>query len=145
MFYKKYITYLKEYLYLILGSFVLAFSTANILLPNQLSTGGFSGIATIVYYLLKFPVGATIIILNIPLCLIAFFKINKNLFFKSIMGTALLSFFIDRLQTFGSITNDRFLACVYRWDNCGNWNCNYIESWGFYRRDRFALVCNKSI
>ncbi|MBR2744696.1 MAG: YitT family protein [Clostridia bacterium] len=145
MFYKKYMIYLKDYLYLIVGAFVLAFSTANILLPNQLSTGGFSGIATIVYYLLKFPVGTTIIVLNIPLCLIAFFKINKNLFFKSIAGTILLSFFIDRLETFGSITNDRFLACVYRRNYCWDWYCNYFKSGCFNWRNRFTFVCYKSI
>ena len=45
--------------------------------------------------------------------MIAFFKIDKKLFFKSIIGTILLSFFIDRLELIGSITEDRFLACVY--------------------------------
>lgn len=113
MHYKKIIKYIKEYVYLVVGAFILAFSTANILLPNQLSTGGFSGIATIFYYLFKFPMGLTIVVLNIPLCLIAFFKINKRLFFKSIIGMFLLSFFIDRLELLGSITEDRFLACVY--------------------------------
>jgi uncharacterized membrane-anchored protein YitT (DUF2179 family) len=113
MYYKKILKYVKEYVYLVVGAFILAFSTANILLPNQLSTGGFSGIATIFYYLFKFPMGATIVILNIPLCLIAFFKINKKLFVKSIIGMFLLSFFIDKLELLGSITEDRFLACVY--------------------------------
>lgn len=90
----------------------MSISTANFLLPNKLSTGGFSGISTIVYYLWKYPTGNVIIILNIPLLIIAFFRINKGLFFKSIFGTVLLSIGINFLEQFGTITEDRFLACV---------------------------------
>ena len=39
------------------GSFIIAFGVALFLLPNQLSTGGFSGIATIIYYLFNVPMG----------------------------------------------------------------------------------------
>lgn len=110
---KKLIKLIIEYFYVTAGTAIMACSTAFFLLPNQLSTGGFSGIGTIVYYLFKYPVGTTMIFLNIPLLLIAFFRINKNLFFKSIIGTILLSFFIDILEKFKPITTDRFLACIY--------------------------------
>lgn len=110
---KKLTAYIKEYFLIILGSMLMAISTALILLPNQLSTGGFSGISTILYYLFNYPVGTTTIILNIPLLLISFFKIKKSLFVKSIVGTILLSFFTDFLEVLGPITNDRFLACIY--------------------------------
>lgn len=102
-----------EYVYIIVGSALMAVSTSLFLLPNQLSTGGFSGIGTIVYYFFKFPVGNTVIILNIPLLLIAFFKINKKLFFKSIAGTILLSFFINAFEKLSPITTDSFLACIF--------------------------------
>lgn len=110
---KKLTAYIKEYFLIIVGSMLMAISTALILLPNQLSTGGFSGISTILYYLFNYPVGTTTIILNIPLLLISFFKIKKSLFVKSIVGTILLSFFTDFLEVLGPITNDRFLACIY--------------------------------
>ncbi|MBP3502420.1 MAG: YitT family protein [Clostridia bacterium] len=111
---KKLLTiYIKEYFFIALGSMLMAISTALILLPNQLSTGGFSGISTIFYYLFNYPVGTTTIILNIPLLLVSFFKINKSLFVKSIIGTILLSVFTDLLEVLDPITNDRFLACIY--------------------------------
>lgn len=110
---KKLIKLIIEYFYVTAGTAIMACSTAFFLLPNQLSTGGFSGIGTIVYYLFKYPVGTTMIFLNIPLLLIAFFRINKSLFFKSIIGTILLSIFIDILEKFNPITTDRFLACIY--------------------------------
>ncbi len=98
---------------LVTGSFLMACSTAFFLLPNKLSTGGFSGIATIAYYLLNTPVGTAMIILNIPLFIIALFRIGKEFILKSIAGTLLLSFFIDFLEKYNAVTNDRILACIY--------------------------------
>lgn len=40
---------------IIIGTAIVAASTSLFLLPNQLSAGGFSGIATITYYLFKIP------------------------------------------------------------------------------------------
>lgn len=98
---------------LVVGSFIMACSTAFFLLPNKLSTGGFSGLSTIVYYLFHIPVGTVMIILNLPLFFIAFFRVGKKFFIKSIAGTILLSVFIDILEKFPAVTNDRFLACIY--------------------------------
>ena len=97
----------------ILGSFVMAIGVALFLLPNQLSSGGVSGIATIVYYLLNIPMGTTIIAINTPLFLFAVFKIGKKFFIKSLIGTITLSIFIDILDQLEPMTNDRFLACIY--------------------------------
>ncbi len=98
---------------LVVGSFLMACSTAFFLLPNKLSTGGFSGIATIAYYLLHVPVGTAMIILNVPLFIIAFFRVGRKFIVKSIIGTVLLSIFIDILERFPGLTTDKFLACIY--------------------------------
>ena len=105
--------FLIEALGTILGSAIMAAGVSFFLLPNQLSSGGFSGIATLAYYLLKLPMGAVIIALNIPLFIFAIFKLGKAFFVKSIIGTASLSIFIDFFDQFHSLTQDRFLACIY--------------------------------
>lgn len=97
----------------IVGSFIMAVGVALFLLPNQLSSGGISGIATITYYLFKLPMGTVIMAINIPLFLFSGYKIGKAFFIKSIIGTISLSFFIDILDKMEPLTNDRFLACVY--------------------------------
>lgn len=102
-----------ELLGTIIGSAIMAFGIASFLLPNQLSSGGFSGIATITYYLMKIPMGAMIFGLNLPLFLFAGYRIGKNFFIKSIIGTASLSIFIDILDKYKAITTDRFLACIF--------------------------------
>lgn len=97
----------------VIGSAIMAFGVSSFLLPNQLSSGGISGIATITYYLLKIPMGTMIMIINIPLFLFAGYKIGKEFFIKSLIGTISLSVFIDILDRFPPVTTDRFLACIY--------------------------------
>lgn len=97
----------------IFGSFVMAISVSFFLLPNELSSGGFSGIATIFYYRLKIPMGITIASLNIPLFLMAGYKLGKRFFLKSLIGTISLSVFIDLLDQYKVVTNDKMLAAIY--------------------------------
>ena len=106
-------TFLIEVLGTILGSFIMAFAVSFFLLPNELSSGGFSGIATIFYYKLKIPMGVTIASLNIPLFLIGGYKIGKTFLFKSVIGTLSLSIFIDILDIIKPLTNDKILAAIY--------------------------------
>lgn len=97
----------------IVGAFIMAIATSLFLLPNQLSSGGVAGIATILYYFLKIPMGTTILIFNIPLFLFAAYKLGKSFLFKSIIGTISFSIAIDILDKFTPLTQDRFLACIY--------------------------------
>lgn len=99
--------------YLAVGCMIMAIGTSCFLLPNQLSSGGFSGIATIIYYLFEVPLGTTILLLNIPFFLWALFKVGKELLIKSILGTVILSSFIDIFDQIPVLTTDRFLACIY--------------------------------
>lgn len=98
---------------IIIGAMVMAFGISMFLLPNKLSSGGFAGIATILYYLFKIPMGVTNILLNAPLFIFAAFKIGKKFFVKSIIGTISLSIFLDRFDTLSPLTEDSFLACIY--------------------------------
>lgn len=100
-------------LYTVLGSAIMALGVSSFLLPNQLSSGGVSGIATITYYLFNIPMGIVIILINIPLFLFAWYRIGKEFLLKSLIGTISLSLFIDIFDRYPPITTDRFLACVY--------------------------------
>lgn len=104
---------LKEMLETILGALIMAAGVSLFLLPNQLSSGGIAGVATIFYYLLNIPMGTVIIAINIPLFLFSMYKVGKMFFIKSIVGTVAMSIFIDLLDKIEPLTNDRFLACIY--------------------------------
>ena len=104
---------IQEYVMIALGCTIMAAGVSLFLLPNELSTGGFSGIATIVYYFFKVPMGVTVFSLNIPLLIIAYFKIGKQLFARSIYGTIVFSLMIDLIDKITPLTHDRFLGCIY--------------------------------
>lgn len=105
--------YIVQVFFILLGAAIMAFGTSQFLLPNQLSTGGFSGLATLAYYFFHLPMGTTILVLNIPFFFLAIYKIGKDFFVKSIIGTIAFSFFIDVFDKWAPLTQDRFLACIY--------------------------------
>ena len=105
--------YIKEGTYIIIGCFLMAIGTSLFLLPNQLSSGGFAGISTIVYYLFNLPLGTTMLILNIPLIILTIIRVGKETAIKGVFGTIVLSIFIDILEKINPLTQDRLLACIY--------------------------------
>ncbi len=104
---------IKEILLTIIGCLFMALGISSFLLPNKISSGGFSGIATIFYYLFDIKMGTTIIILNIPLLIFAYFKFGKRFLLKTAIGTFFYSKSIDALENIFILTQDRLLSSIY--------------------------------
>lgn len=105
-----------QILLLVLGTLILAVAINLFFLNNNLSTGGASGIALIIYYLYKVPVGLTVILINIPLFVIALKDLGWKFCSKAIIGTVLLSVFIELTSGVTSIVKieqDLFLGCIF--------------------------------
>ena len=113
IFFNSFKRFFLEVAMIFFGCFLMALATSLFLLPNKLSSGGFTGIATIIYYVFKIPMGVTIFLLNVPLIIVGLLKLGKGFIVKSILGTILLSVFIDILDKFEALTYDRFLGCIY--------------------------------
>ena len=105
--------FLIEIIETIVGAIIMAIATSLFLLPNQLSSGGFAGIATILYYFLDIPMGTTILAINAPLFIFSAYKLGKEFVIKSFIGTVTFSFAIDLFDKITPLTQDRFLACIY--------------------------------
>lgn len=101
-----------EMIRIIIGTAIISIGTACFLLPNKLSFGGMTGIATIVYYIFGIPIGNTIFICNIPLFILAFSKFGKKFCIKSLIGTISLSIFLNIFENFSAITGDKLLASI---------------------------------
>lgn len=97
---------------IIIGSLIMSIGTAGFLLPNKLSFGGITGLATILYYMFGTPVGTVVLILNIPLFILAIFKFGKRFCLKSLIGTISLSMFLNIFDNMFAITEDRLLASI---------------------------------
>ncbi|MDD3839125.1 MAG: YitT family protein [Clostridia bacterium] len=106
---KRYIT---DYFRLIIGTIITALSFNLFLIPNKIAAGGVGGIGTIIYHISGFPVGVTMILLNIPLFIIGIRILGKHFGIKTIIATLLLSISIDVLKV-PPITDDIFLSSIY--------------------------------
>ena len=83
--------------------------------PNRFTVGGFTGIAQIInHFLPMLPVGIVALVLNIPLFILGWRKIGRDLLISSLYATAVSSLMIDGLaavHTFKPM--EPILACLY--------------------------------
>lgn len=104
--------FFKEMIMITLGVALAAAGLKLFLVPNQIAAGGISGVAVILFYLFKFPVGITYIVLNIPLFLLGIRYVGKLFALKALYATILYSVLAD-LINFEVVKGDMFLASVF--------------------------------
>ena len=85
------------YLQILAGCVLGAAAYPAFLVPNNIAPGGLTGIATILNYLFRWPVGTVSLALNIPLFVIGYRSMGKIFAFRSLIATLLFSVFIDLL------------------------------------------------
>ncbi|WP_238492455.1 YitT family protein [Desulfotruncus alcoholivorax] len=74
-----------------IGAFIAAISINALVIPYHLITGGVSGLAIILKYVINTPVYIMILVLNVPIFWWGYREINKRFLFYSLAGTILLS------------------------------------------------------
>jgi len=101
---------------ILLGSVIMAFGYSLFLIPHHFVPGGVSGVAIIVNYYFKLPVGLLIILFNIPLFFLGIKLMGKKYALKSLVGmltsSLLIDFFYEVLKI-QSATNNKILASIY--------------------------------
>ena len=116
-------TYWQKYKWIpqtVLGSAVFAAGFAFFLQPNDMSSGGISGLALILVELTGFgSVGLISILINLPLFVLGGVKIGKRFFVGSLMGMVLSSVLIDLFAAMALPAVDPMLAIVYGGVLCG--------------------------
>ena len=106
---------LKSYAVITLGCIIYALAFDWFYAPNDLTCGGFTGVAQIIHFFAGvLPVGVMIIALNLPLYLLGFRRFGFAFLLKSLYATTLSSALMDviaALHTFEPM--DKLLACLY--------------------------------
>ena len=103
-----------DYLGITLGSFLIALALTAFLVPNRIAAGGVSGLATVIYYITSFPIGITMLIINIPLFLAGLKIMGISFGVRTIYGIVSLSIFTDLMQPhMTALTDDLLLASIY--------------------------------
>ena len=104
----------------ILGSAVFAAGFAFFLQPNDLSSGGISGLALVLVELTQFgSVGMLSILINLPLFLLGGIKIGKRFFVGSLIGMLASSLLIDGFAAIHLEPVEPVIAMVYGGVLCG--------------------------
>ena len=66
-----------QFVVVVLLGVLLAFNYILFINPNNFAPAGINGIAVMIQYKLNFSVGYMSLIINVPLCIFAFFFIEK--------------------------------------------------------------------
>lgn len=104
----------------ILGSALFALGFSCFLLPNEISTGGISGLALVAVELLGGgSVGSLSILINLPLFLLAGLKIGRRFFFGSLTGMLVSSALIDVFALLPMPVTEPLIGALYGGVLCG--------------------------
>lgn len=95
------------------GALITALGLNLFLIPNRIAAGGVSGIATLLYYLLRLPVGPTMLAINVPLFLASVRFLGGRFGIRTLMGSVLLSFFVSLTGHLSPLTTNTLLAAIY--------------------------------
>src|SRR5690554_397574 len=90
--------YWKDYLTIIVGSFMYALGVTQFIMPHQFVIGGLTGIAVLLNYAFNLPVSLLVLVMNALLLLLAFRILGSEFLVKTIVGVALLSLFIGMFE-----------------------------------------------
>ena len=113
----------RDYLMIALGLILYGIGWTVFLLPNDITTGGVPGIASIVYFATGFPVQYTYFSINLILLLLSIRILGWKFSIKTVFAVFTLTFFLSIIQRLASgvvlLHDQPFMACVIGASLCG--------------------------
>lgn len=103
----------KKYLMLFLGSILAAIALEIFLVPNQIIDGGIIGISIMASHVTGFPLGAFIVLLNIPFLYIGYKQIGQSFALATLFSVLSLAGWLNFFHPIPEVTHDVFLAAVF--------------------------------
>lgn len=83
-----------NYLYVVFLAFVMASNYELFIFPCNFAPAGINGIATMIQYKMNFSIGYMSLLINVPLCLMAFILLNKDYSAKTLLFCLSFSCFV---------------------------------------------------
>lgn len=103
---------IKNYVLMTGACFCYAVAISLFLTPNELSTGGVTGIAIILSRVSSLNTGLIFLLLNIPILCVGAWKFGIKFIISTGYCTLLISFFTDSLTGIQALTTDPLLAAL---------------------------------
>ncbi len=105
--------YLVELIGIMAGTAIMAAAFSIFLIPNKIAAGGASGIGIIFFHLYQFPVGITVLLVNIPLFLLTWWFLGWRMVVHSLVGSFFFPLLLVLLDPLPALTTDLLLASVF--------------------------------
>jgi len=104
-----------EYLLIVAGAGLVALSLTMFLLPNNVVAGGVTGLAVIAELSLKIPLGAALLVFNVPLLVLQWRLLGgPAVFARTLVGVLALAVLTEVLRPMVEpVTDDRLLIICY--------------------------------
>ena len=106
-------TTIMEYVFVIVGAAIIALGFNVFLFPNQIASGGVSGISTILYGMFGWNAGLVQYAFNIPLFIAGVLILGKKFGIKSFVGTITLPFFVILTESWDPWTLNPLLGAIF--------------------------------
>lgn len=106
---------IKEYVTILFGLGLYALGWTGFLLPHQITTGGVTGLAALVYFANGLPVAVTYLSINLVLLVISVRMFGWKFSLRTIFGVAVLTLFLSVAQNLINkplLVDEPFMACV---------------------------------
>ena len=113
---------LKDGCFVLVGLISYAVGWTGFLLPSEITTGGVTGIAAIVFFSTQIPVAITYFCINAVLLMISIKVLGLKFSVKTIGSVAILTFLLSFLQTVFKeplVQNEPFMNCILGGVMCG--------------------------
>ncbi len=96
----------------IIGSLIIAFAFNFFLVPFEILSSGISGVAILIGILTPFNIGILNFILNIPLLILGYYKLGREITINTLVCVITLSFFLYILPVV-YLTDNILLAAIF--------------------------------
>lgn len=103
---------LTDYIFILIGTILLAAGMNMFLVPMQLSSGGVGAIGTVFLYLFKIPLSVTNLAFNIVLFIFAFKFLGKGGVIKTVAGVLFLSGALELTTLLPAFRGDIIISVV---------------------------------
>lgn len=101
-----------KYIIVVIGSFIIAFSFNFFLIPYGLLSSGLSGVAILIGLITPFSIGLMNLLLNIPLLILGYFKLGKQITMNTMVCVISLSLFLYILPVV-QLTDNMLLSTIF--------------------------------
>lgn len=107
--------YIKNLLYILAGNTIYAAAIVMFILPNELITGGTTGLALFFNHQLNIPITAFVSIFNLAMFILGFFVLGKKFALTTVISTFYYPFIfgiLEQIPGLRGMTNDPLLAVI---------------------------------